>query len=149
MNKSIHWFMNKMVVKKVISGALLLLFLWSIGNFHLRLGSLLVLYIYLKNIINLNYDLTVNVLILIVWSTIPGSSMWKMPSIISANLHCSTGIKSRHIYHVDNRLVVPTPWCAWKYARAHWAVSSMVSGSYYPMGKPQALSSAQTHTNTT
>ena len=48
MKKSIHWFMNKMVIKIVTSGALLILSLRPIGKYHPRPISLLVLYRWLK-----------------------------------------------------------------------------------------------------
>ena len=46
-----------------------------------------------KNMKNITNYLTVSVLMLIVWNNLPGSSMFKVPSIIPVNLHCSTDIK--------------------------------------------------------
>ena len=97
MKKIILWFINYMSVKKSTSGLLLFLALWSIGKFHPRSGSLLVLYRHLgKKMRNLLYFLNLKFLILIVWSNLPGLSMYKVPSIMPTNLHWSTGIKIRN-----------------------------------------------------
>ena len=71
MKKIMHWFMDKIFGKKGTSGALLLLDLWSIGNYHPITGSLLVLHICLK--VKLTYFMTVSALVLKFWITIPGS----------------------------------------------------------------------------
>ena len=55
-----------------------------------------------KNMTKLTYSLTVNVLMLIFWITLPGSSMWKVLSIMPSNLHWVTVIQSRND-HLENQ----------------------------------------------
>ena len=75
------------------------LFLWSNGKFYPISRSLLVLYRNLwGKVRNLTYSLTFKLLMLIVWSNLPGTSMFKSPSIIPTNLHWRSGIKIRNCY---------------------------------------------------
>ena len=97
MSKSIHWFMNKNVVKRGTSWALLLLVPFSIIKFHPKSVSLLVFFRSLKIYMrNLTYYLTVNVLMLVVLNTLPGSSILKVPSMMNSNTNWSTGIHIRN-----------------------------------------------------
>ena len=94
MKKIMHWFVKYIVVKQRYTGALIILAFWSIGKYHAISRSLFVLYTLLENKkINLTFYLTVGVLILIVWNTLPGSSGCKVISIMPANLHQSNGIQ--------------------------------------------------------
>ena len=85
--------------ENVTSVAMLILALWSIGKYHPRSVIVLVLYRHLEdNMINLTYSLTVNFLVLVVLDTLHSSPSCKVPSIMPANLNCSTEIQSIDSY---------------------------------------------------
>ena len=77
----------------------MILSIMPIGKFYPRSVILLIKYRLLGEDTEKHfYTGTTNFLIIIVWNTLPRSSMHKIPSIMPSGLHCITGIKVRYSF---------------------------------------------------